>query len=296
MFLVTGATGGLGRRVVKTLLRRQFPVRAFVRLSSRYHDLEQMGAEIFIGDLRRKASIDKAVQGTQYIISAHGANASGAGDAAQIDYQANIDLIDAAQANGVKHFVFVSVLGADRDYDDAPVFKAKREVEKYLARSGLTHTILRPSGFASNLLPLARTFRRTGLYLLIGKQENRTSIVSTDDLAEIAVRSVSIAEARNRIFAVGGPEALRRDEISKIFEKLFNRSGMLINVPLEVFDGARALLRLFNPSLGRDLGTLRTLLANEYTCNSREVQQVFGMDLESLHHFLRRNLSTLEAI
>ena len=158
MFLVTGATGSLGRRIVRQLREQNLPVKAFVRLFSRYEELEHRGVDVFIGDLRRDKDIQKACQGVQYIISAHGSD----GEAAALDYQANIELIDQAQANGVEHFVYISVLGAERGYEDAPVFKAKREVEKYLTASDLNYTILRPAGFANNLLPLAERFRETG--------------------------------------------------------------------------------------------------------------------------------------
>jgi uncharacterized protein YbjT (DUF2867 family) len=60
MFLVTGATGGLGRRIVRLLREREQQVRAFVRLTSRYGELEQRGAEIFIGDLRQERDVQKA--------------------------------------------------------------------------------------------------------------------------------------------------------------------------------------------------------------------------------------------
>lgn len=198
MFLVTGATGGIGRRVVRLLRQREQSVRAFVRLTSRYSELEHRGAEIFIGDLLQEKDIQKATQGVKYIISAHGSDS----DALSLDYRANIELIDQAKANGVEHFVFISVLGADRGYEDAPVFKAKRAVERYLSASGLNYTILRPAGLASNLLPLVERFRETGLYLLIGDRKNRTSIVSTDDLARIVVDSMTVEGARNQILPV----------------------------------------------------------------------------------------------
>lgn len=292
MFLVTGATGDLGRRIVKIVRRRGMAVRVFVRLQSEDHGLEHSGAEVFVGDLRSRESIERAVRGAKYVISAHGSTAR-SGRAAEVDYQANIDLIDAATAHGVEHFVYISVLGADRYYKDAPIFKAKYEVEQYLLRSSLFYTILRPCGFASNLLGLARTFERTGLYLLIGRSDHRTSIVSTDDLGEIAVQAPITHGARNRIFEVGGPEPLRRDEIPRIFEKLFNRTGQLLHLPLEVFDGVRAFIGLFNQEAVEDLGNLRVLLANEYTCDPGPVRQTFGIELESLHHFLKRNLHPL---
>jgi uncharacterized protein YbjT (DUF2867 family) len=291
MYLVTGATGQIGRRVVRLLRERDQPVRTFVRLSSRYGQLENRGAEIFIGDLREDRDIQKACKGVQYIISTHGSGS----DAQALDYRANIELIDQAKENGVQHFVFISVLGVDRGYEDAPVFKAKRAVEKYLQASGLNYTILRPAGLASNLIPLAEQFRQTGIYLLNGDPNNRTSIVSTDDLARIAVDSVTLEGARNQIFPVGGPDVLKREDIPRIFGRLFNQEPIIINPPLFVFDGLRNAVGFVNPQARKGLGTLRTLLANEFFCTPDEIatlESVYNFKLESLESFLRRYLGT----
>ncbi|MEA5572090.1 SDR family oxidoreductase [Calothrix sp. UHCC 0171] len=290
MFLVTGATGGIGRRVVRLLREKDARVRAFVRLSSRYDDLEHRGAELFIGELREPRDIEKACRHVKYIISTHGSR----GDALALDYRANIELIDQGKANGVKHFVFISVLGAERGYEDAPVFKAKREVEKYLQTSGLNYTILRPAGLASNLLPLAETFRQTGLYLLIGDRTNRTSIVSTDDLAKMAVDSVTFLAACNQVLSVGGSEILTREDIPHIFGRIFNREPVIFNPPLFLVDGLRGALGLINPQAEKALGTFRTLLANEFFCTKEEIaklEAIFNFPLEPLESFLRRHLS-----
>lgn len=293
MFLVTGATGSLGRRIVRSLREQEKPVRAFVRLSSRYAELEQRGAEIFIGDLLQQRDIEKACRGVQYVISAHGSTEA-SGSAQDLDYRANIELIDAAKAAGAQHFVFLSVLGVDRGYEDAPVFKAKWAVEQYLQASGLNYTILRPSGFAANLLPLAERFRQTGVYLLIGDPKTRTSIVSTDDLAEMAIRSVTAEGARNQVFAVGGPEVLERGDIPNIFGRIFKRDPILLNPPVLAIDGIRNVVGLFNPEARRALGTFRTLLSNEFFVTSAEVnrlESVFDLQLETLETFVRRYVS-----
>ena len=286
MYLVTGATGSLGRRIVRQLRDNNEPVRAFVRLVSHYGELEDRGAEIFIGDLKQERDIVKACRDIKYIISSHG---SGSDEA--LDYRANIDLIDRAVANNVEHFVFISVLGVDRGYQDSATFKAKREVEKYLAASGLSYTILRPSGFANNLIPLAERFRDTGIYFSIGDQQNRSSIVSTDDLAKIAIASTQTEAAKNQIFAVGGPDILKREDIPRIFARLFNREPIVINPPLQLFDGLRTGVGLINPQLNKSLGTLRTLLAHEFFCTNDEItrlESVFAIKMESLESFMNR--------
>ena len=286
MYLVTGATGSLGRRVVRQLRDNEQLVRAFVRLSSRFGELEDRGAEIFIGDLKQERDIAKACRDVKYIISSHGSGT----DARALDYRANIELIDRAIDNNVEHFVFISVLGVDRGYEN-PTFKAKREVEKYLIKSGLNYTILRPSGFANNLIPLAERFRDTGIYFSIGDQKNRSSIVSTDDLAKIAIASCQTEAAKNQIFAVGGPDILKREDIPRIFSRLFNREAITINPPLQLFDGLRAGIGLFNPELNKGLGTLRTLLAHEFFCTQDEIarlESAFAMKMESLESFMRR--------
>ncbi|PSO49121.1 MAG: oxidoreductase [Cyanobacteria bacterium SW_9_44_58] len=291
MFLVTGATGQIGRQAVRLLREREEPVRGFVRLESNYSELEQRSADIFIGDLTEEKDIARACQDVKYLISAHGSG----GNAQALDYRANIDLIDHAQANGVEHFVFISVLGAQRGYEDSPTFKAKREVENYLKKNGLNYTILQPSGLASDLLPLAERFRNTGFYLIIGDPKNRTSIVSPDDVAKIAIDSVRIEGARNQTFPVGGPEALKREEVPEIFSRIFKRDPITVNVPLAVLDTVREGIGLFDAQTQKSLGTLRTLSANEFFCTQAEINQLettFNMKMESLESFITRYLGT----
>ncbi len=289
MFLVTGSTGSLGRRIVRELREKDESVRAFVRLFSDYKELETREASIFVGDLREDKDIEKACVGVKYIISSHGSDK----DAEALDYRANINLIDAAIKNNVEHFVYISVLGVDRGYQDSQVFRAKRETEKYLMASGLNYTILRPSGFANNLLPLAERFRDTGFYLLIGDPKNRSSIISTDDLAKIAIDSVKVTGALNKILPVGGPEILKRKDVPKIFGKVFKQEPIIINPPLLLLDGVKSVLGLFDSQTEKGLNTLRTLLANEFFITAEEVanlESIYDMKLESLEDFIIRYL------
>ncbi|MEO0852548.1 MAG: SDR family oxidoreductase [Cyanobacteria bacterium J06648_11] len=293
MFLVTGSTGQLGRRIVRHALERGRTVRAFARLQSDYRELEHWGAEICVGNLRDRDDIRRACRGVKAIVSAHGSGQARDG-AEALDYRANMQLLDAAQVEGVEHFGFISVLGSDRDYPDAPVFKAKAAFERALQASSLNYTILRPSGFASNVRRLAEQFRTTGTYLLIGEGAHRTSIVSTDDLAQMVAIAPDIEPARRQVFPVGGPDILRREDIPVLFGRLFEREPVVIRVPLMGFDLGRSLASVFDADLYRSLGTVRTLLAHEFYCTPAEtdrVREVFDLPLESLEHYLRRYLN-----
>lgn len=296
MYLVTGATGDLGRRIVRVLRQGDRPVRAFARLTARYGDLQQREAEIFLGDLCCDRDLTKACIGVKYLILAHGSRGSDPNPNAvqDVDYRASIELIDAAHAAGVEHIVYISVLGADRGYEDAPVFKAKWAVEQHLRDRGVPYTILRPCGFASNLLPLAERFRDTGLYFTLGDLKNRASILSTDDLAAIAAAAPTTPAARDRTLAVSGPDVLQRGDIPRIFSRVFGRDPIEIVPPLAALDWVRGAIGLVNPAAKTNLGTLRTLLANEFYGTPEEVAEIesmFDLQLETLESFVRRYLS-----
>jgi hypothetical protein len=93
---------------------------------------------------------------------------------------------------------------------------------------------------------------------------------------------------------VGGPEILERGEIPRILGRIFNQDPIVINAPLLPLDGVRLILGWVNPDLQKALGTLRTLLANEFFCTAAEVERIeslFGFQLETLEGFIRRYLS-----
>ena len=69
-FLITGATGSTGRNVVEFLLERGHKVRAFVHKNNeRSSQLQQLGAEIAVGDLLDFMTIRPALDGSLFCIS-----------------------------------------------------------------------------------------------------------------------------------------------------------------------------------------------------------------------------------
>src|SRR5512133_3719008 len=107
--LVVGATGFMGRAAVRQLLDAGMRVRAMTRTPEKAADLQKMGAEIVQGDLIDPPSLARACKGMYAVISAaHGLLGEGKYNSAAVDFTGQRDLIDAAKAAGVEHFVFTS--------------------------------------------------------------------------------------------------------------------------------------------------------------------------------------------
>ncbi len=223
MNLIVGATGLVGGEICRRLAANQKPVRALVRPTgdpSRIEELRKAGAELVSGDLKDPASIQAACAGVTAVLSTASSTLSRQpGDTIDgVDRLGQLQLVEAARAAGVKHFVFVSFTPFANDF---ALQRAKREVEQALISSGMAYTILRPTMFMEVWLSPALGFdaaaRRARIY---GTGENPISWISFPNVAEFAVRSLETPAARNTTFPLGGPEALSPLQVVRIFEEI----------------------------------------------------------------------------
>ncbi len=288
MYLVTGASGQLGSRVVRRCVSLNLPVRAFVRLTSNYDLLKEWGAEIFIGDLQEPRDIAKAMQGITTLVCCHGSQLMSRSIQA-IDYRATLDLLQAAQEQQVRHVTLISPLAVTGDRHDSPFLKAKYEVEQALIRSDFNYTIFRSATLMSSLLPLAERFQQTGVYIVLGNPQHRLQLTSPEDLARCIV--IASQTDDRQIFNIAHPEVFTRQEIAERLGRFFNKRPVVMNLPLTVIDGARQFLGFLNRDLEASMGSLRTLLAYESLCPQSDIERVqhyFQLPLESLEDFLDR--------
>src|SRR5262249_50179476 len=109
--LVTGATGFVGAAVVRSLLARQWQVRAFARQGSDPRNLRGLSVDVAEGDLTDANSLEPAVQGCEALFHVAADYRLGARDHAQL-YRANVDgtrnILDAARRAGVRRIVYTS--------------------------------------------------------------------------------------------------------------------------------------------------------------------------------------------
>ena len=153
--LVTGGTGTLGRLVVPRLRAAGRQVRVLSRRSHQATD----GFEYVTGDLATGDGVDAAVAGVATVVHCAGA--------AKGDDATTLRLVRAASGAGVRHLVYISVVGSDRvpaerglDRAMFGYFASKLAAERVVADSGLPWTTLRATQFHQLFLTVARQLAR----------------------------------------------------------------------------------------------------------------------------------------
>ena len=210
---VTGASGFVGRSVVRELLRSwDGPVRCLVRDGGSLPD----SVEAVVGDLVDPDSYADALRGAGVVV--HLAAATGKQPAqrfAVVNVEGTRLLLEASVATGVERFVYVSSVAA-RVGDKAryPYARSKAAAEELVIASGLTYAIVRPTVVFGEGSPLEEVFDRAArgpVSVLVGDGRARLQPVDVDELAAEIVRLAH--EGDEGIVEFGGPETLTYDEL-----------------------------------------------------------------------------------
>ncbi|MGE5927693.1 MAG: SDR family oxidoreductase [Gemmatimonadota bacterium] len=232
MELVVGATGSLGGKITRALLKRGGRVRALVRDRAAAPALEAAGAETALGNLRDPASLRRACEGVDVVISTASATRRTDDTPEHVDLAGNVDLVDAARAAGVRRCVLVSTLGASAD-SPVPAFRAKAGAEAHLKASGLEFVILQPDAFMDvwfGMLiegPIAAGLPVT----LIGESKGRHSFIAEADLAQFAVAAARRSDVKDVTLALGGPAAITFREAAQAYASALGRPVPVRTVP-----------------------------------------------------------------
>jgi uncharacterized protein YbjT (DUF2867 family) len=243
MTLVIGATGLLGTEVCRRLTESGRQVRALVREtadSGKRAALEEMGAQLVPGDLKEAVGLAAACRGIDQIVTTASSTLSRqAGDSIEtVDRRGYLDLITAARDAGVERFVYTSI-PLDMRYD-SPLCRAKREVERALASSGMSYTVLLANYFMEVWLSPALGFDHAGARARVfGAGDQPLAWVSLHDVAGFAVQALDTSGTRNRLLVVGGPENLSPLDVVRTFEQVTGRAFAVEHVPVELLDEQR---------------------------------------------------------
>jgi uncharacterized protein YbjT (DUF2867 family) len=222
MILVVGATGNLGGAVTRMLLAQGQPIRILARAQSNYQPLADAGAQVVLGDLKQRSSLDGACEGVDTVITTANSAGRGGEDTVQtVDLQGNRNLIDAAKVAGVKQFIFVSVLTADPN-SSVPFIQAKGQTEDALRASGIPYTILAPNGYMEVMLAgiVGMPAMMGQPVTIVGGGRRKHSFISASDVAAFILAAIGNPAAINQKLLLGGPQSLSFRDVVAIYERV----------------------------------------------------------------------------
>lgn len=248
--LVAGASGTVGRQVVREALDRGQRVIALLRDSA----VAQALAADATGQAARLETVvlahmsQQALEGALAdravgaVVSCVASRSGVADDAWRVDYQLNVDLLSIARRRGARSFVLLSAICVQKPR--LAFQRAKLEFERRLAESGLRFSIVRPTAFFKSVSGQIERVRRGKPYLLFGTGElTACAPIDDRDLAVFLLDCLDDPTRANQVLPIGGPgPALTPRAQGMVLFAQLGRSPRFQQVPVGLFRVVLAVL------------------------------------------------------
>lgn len=290
MILVVGATGSLGGRIVRKLLVQKKPVRVLDRKNPISLELArqgranfvdsfiQAGAEAVDADLKDRASLERALDGVETVITTANAVQRGGDDTLEsVDFVGTRNLIQAGKEAGVRRFIYISALGASPDHP-VPLYRYKALNELELEKSGMDFSIIQPTIFMEVWIGMVvgiPLMTRQPI-LLIGKGDHHHNFVSEADVASLVTAALENPLASRKKLPAGGAASYSWSEIVEAAQEVLNAP-----VPFQYVPAGSEIAYLPKDVQGIFAG-METF---ESYLDMADTAQTFGITLTSLDQF-----------
>jgi uncharacterized protein YbjT (DUF2867 family) len=219
MYLVTGATGNVGREIVTQLLARGENVRVFTRHPEKVAHLGNR-VEAAIGDQTHPDTFARAVKGVKAVFLMNGA----------LDGNSFRQLIAAAKANGSPRIVFLSTLFAADP--QSPIGQIHKDKEDVITAAGLPRKFIRVGAFMTNVFQWLASIKSQGVvYNAMGT--GKVAPVAPEDIAAVAVHALTDPHPETEILEVTGNELLTVSEQVAILSNALGKPLQTIDVTTE---------------------------------------------------------------
>jgi nucleoside-diphosphate-sugar epimerase len=289
--LITGATGFIGSHLLPQLEQKNYEITITLRTSSLTLDHHK---QIHIENIDNQTNWQNALENTDVVIHmgarAHILKESVANPEAEFDrinHQGTVNLVRQSIKAGVKHFIFLSSIGAVTTLSDTIIdeyspcnpdtpygkskLKAETGIEKLCENSTMTWTILRPTlvygvnnpGNMERLLALTTK----GLPLPLGSIQNFRSLVYVGNLVDAIATCIDHPNAKNQTFIVSDGEDLSTPELIRRIGKAMNKTPLLLPIP-------SSLIKIGTQLLGK--GEVGDRLLGSLQVDSSKIQQVLN--------------------
>ena len=226
-FVITGASGNLGRRTAEILLDQVDPTEVLLvtRTPDALSDLAARGAVVRHGDFNEPSELPAAFAGGERMLII-------SGDDIGARTAQHIAAIEAAKAAGVGHVAYTSIVNPVDD-NPAAVVPSHKATEEALAASGLGWTFLRNGLYSEFRIDEAAMAKDNGsFHHNLG--DGQTAYVSRDDCAAAAAAVLSGgSEHDGQIYNITGPALLGAAELAELYGRVGGTPVEAINVPDE---------------------------------------------------------------
>ncbi len=221
--LVTGATGRTGSLVLKKLRQRdQYKALGFARSSEKVQSLFGTTDHFYFGNIGDSNSLSPALENCDVLViltsaqpqvtppsapgSPPGCSFEPGGTPEEVDYQGQINQIDAAKVAGVKHIILVGSMGGTNEHHPLNHFGKvliwKRKSEQYLIDSGIDYTIIRAGGLLDEPGGQREFLIGSNDELLNNPPNGIATTIPRSDVAEVVIQAIEHPEAKSKAFDV----------------------------------------------------------------------------------------------
>ncbi|NEQ48948.1 MAG: SDR family oxidoreductase [Leptolyngbya sp. SIO3F4] len=240
--LVVGATGTLGRQIVRNALDEGFDVKCLVRNFQKAAFLREWGAQLVQANVCGPKSLPPCFEDVTAVIDA--ATARPQDSAYDVDWDGKVNLIKAALAANVERYVFISILNSEK-YPHVPLMDIKHCTEKFLEESGINYTILRPCGFLQGLIGqyAIPVLEKQAIWVM--GEAAPIAYMNTQDIARFAVRALKVPATNNRSFPLAGTRAWGGYELVRLCERLSGEEAKVSTMSLGLLRGVRKFANFF---------------------------------------------------
>jgi NADH dehydrogenase len=279
MILITGASGFIGRHLVKHLLADGHSVRCLLTSRKQRQFPYRDRVQVVTGHILDEEALFRAVTGAHVVI--HLENAQWWGrprDLERIELEGTRNLITAARAARVGRIITVSHLGAAPSAA-YPLMRYKGIVEEAIRNSGLAYTIIRSGlvfgdddAFINNLAMQLRA--SPVIFFMPGHGEVVVHPIFVDDLVEALVRSLEIIDTVDLTAEIGGPEYMTFEDLVRTVMRVTGARRIIVPVPPYLL---RWLLAIYSRVVPRSLLTAQWLdiLATNRTAHLSNIFEHF---------------------
>ena len=234
LMLLTGASGYVGGRLLKSLEDRGYHVRCLARRPATLKAKTGPSTEVFAGDLLDRPSIEVALRGVDvayYLVHSMGS----AGSFEQSDRQAAKNFGAAAKAAGVSRIIYLGGLG-NTEEDLSAHLRSRHEVGDVLRESGVPVLEFRASiiiGSGSLSFEMIRSLvERLPIMITPKWVKVPAQPIAIDDVLQYLVEALELPVSRHRIYEIGGADQMSYADIMLAYARLRGLRLRMIAVPI----------------------------------------------------------------